>query len=95
MGAGRRRRYLESADDCHVTTETQLEEEERGRERGGSRVLFMDRREGRLLLKPQEGSSWIGKTKISSFPFYMPLVHTWVSGAYYMVIENCLLIPAF
>ena len=56
----------------------------------------MDKREGRLLLlllQPQ--GSWIGKTKISSFPFYMSLVHTWVSGAYYMVIENCLLIPAF
>ena len=94
MGAGRRRRYLESADDCHVTTETQLEEEERGRERGGSRVLFMDEREGRLLLLQPQGS-WTGRTKISSFPFYMSLVHTWVSGAYYMVIENCLLIPAF
>ena len=75
-----------ASDDCHVTTETQLEEEEleEGKEEAGS---FMDR--GRLL-QPQEGS-WIRSlfevAKISSFPF-IPLIRTWVSGASNREIQN-------
>ena len=69
--------------------ETQLEEEEGGKEAGS----FMDSR-GRLLLQPQEGS-WT-RSQDFQIPFYAPFPPpAWVSGASTGVIENCLLIPTF
>ena len=56
-----------ASDDCHVTTETQLEEEE-GRKEAGS---FMDSR-GNGCCSNHKKAAGRELAKISRFPFIMP-----------------------
>ena len=77
MGAGRRRRYLESADDCHVTTETQLEEEEPGLEEGNEEeagsFLWIKGKDGCCCCCSNHKAAGSGKPRSPASLFICPL----------------------